>query len=251
MPSLKVLQSRFTTSAFGDVDKNFVSCVQGGGRLSATQAVGVYRNGYPARLSEALGETFEACWRMLGDKNFLATCEAYARKVPSASHNLSDYGRSFPEFLHKRFGREAPFIFDLAMLEWEYKELFHAAPNAGLKPSSLSVAVKENSRLKFGQAIKLLPSKHRVHHLWRRDRADDTPLRRADWLGPEITLLYKGGGTPVFSRVIAAPEASALSSLMKGRPLAQALAAAKGLDEAAARNLFSFIASAGIVTEVR
>ncbi|MBI5246341.1 MAG: putative DNA-binding domain-containing protein [Elusimicrobia bacterium] len=238
------------TSAFGEVNAAFTSCIEGGGKLSAAEAVGVYRNGYPARLSEALGETFEACWRMLGDEGFLEACQAYARKVPSTSHNLSDYGSSFPEFLHKRFGREAPFIRDLAVLEWEYKELFHEGSNKALTASALSVAVKENSVLKFGPAIRLLPSKHRVHHLWRRDRNDDTPLRRKDWEGGEITLLYKGGGTPVFSRVIAAPEASAIRSLMKGRQLGRALAAAKGLTAAAARNLFSFISSSGLVTGV-
>jgi hypothetical protein len=187
---------------------------------------------------------------MLGDEDFLEACRVYARIVPSVSYNLSDYGSSFPEFLSKRFGREAPFIRDLAVLEWEYKNLFHAAPHAGLSPKSLSVAVKDNSVLKFGSAIKLLSFKHRVHNLWKRDRRDSTPLRRVDWEGREITLLYKGGGTPVFSRVIAAPEASALSLLMRGRPLAEALAAAKGLNEAAARNLFSFISSSGLITEV-
>ena len=71
MPSLKIIQSRFVSSAFGEANAAFVSWIAGGGKLTPAEAVGVYRNGYPARLSEALGETFEACWRMLGDMNFL------------------------------------------------------------------------------------------------------------------------------------------------------------------------------------
>jgi hypothetical protein len=251
MPSLKLLQKRFTSSAFGAVDPALVASVRGGGKLTAAEAVNVYRDGYPARLSEALGETFVSCWRMLGDDDFLKACNDYARKVPSKTHNLSDYGGSFPGFLLKRFKKEAPFIADLGSLEWSFKELFHAPAHAGLAPGNLSVAVKENSVLMFGSAVKILPFTHKVHGLWKRDRKDNTPLNRSDWEGRECILLYKNGGSSVFSRVLAAPEAAAFRSLFEGRPLGEALAAAKGLDEAAARNLFSFVSEAGLVTRVR
>ena len=252
MPSpLKLLQNRFVSSAFGEVNATLVSSITGGGKLTAAEAVGVYRNGYPARLSEALGETFEACWRMLGDDDFLEACRVYARKVPSISYNLSDYGESFPKFLQSRFKKSAPFIGDLGYLEWSFKELFHAPPHAGLSPHSLSVAVKENSVLIFGSAVKSLSLTHRVHGLWRRDRADNTPLNPSEWIGRQQVLLYKSGGTPVFSRVLAAPEASAFKSLREGRPLSAALAAANGIDATAARNLFAFISEAGLVTGVR
>jgi len=252
MPSpLELLQQQFTASAIGEADPALVGGIRGGGKLTPAEAVEVYRNAYPARMTEALGETFEACWRMLGDEDFLEACKVYARSVPSQSHNLSDYGSSFPEFLLNRFRSHAPFIGDLGCLEWSFKELFHAAPHAGLTPENLSVAVKSNSVLIFGSAVKLLSFNHKVDGLWKRDRSDDSPLNRSDWEGREQVLLYKSGGTPVFSRTLAAPEASTLRSLFEGRPLDQALAAAEGLDEAAARNLFQFLSEAGIVVEVR
>lgn len=252
MPSpLELLQKQFTASAIGEADSAFVAAVEGGGKLTSAQAVEVYRNGYPARMSEALGETFEACWRMLGDEDFLEGCRVYARSVPSTSYNLSDYGATFPDFLLSRFKDDAPFIGDLARLEWSFKELFHAEPHAGLAPAGLSVAVKNDSVLVFGSAVIFLSFTHKVHGLWKRDRNDATPLNPSDWSGPQQVLLHKSGGTPVFSRILAASEASALKSLHEGRPLAEALAAAKGLDEAAARNLFLFISEARLVTEVR
>lgn len=252
MPSpLELLQRRFTASAIGEADGDFVAAVRGGGKLTSTEAVDVYRNAYPARMSEALGETFEACWRTLGDEDFLTACRVYARSVPSKSHNLSDYGSSFPDFLLERFKEHAPFIGDLARLEWSFKELFHAAPHAGLAPAALSVAVKNDSVLIFGSAVVFLSFTHSVHGLWKRDRSDDAPLHPSDWEGRQQVLLYKSGGTPVFSRVLAAPEASAFSSLHAGLRLDEALAAAENLDEAAARDLFSFISEAGLVTEVR
>jgi hypothetical protein len=228
-----------------------VRSVAGGGKLTPAEAVGVYRSGYSARLSEALGETFEACWRVLGDDDFLEACAEYARKTPSRSHNLSDYGSTYPAFLLRRFGKSAPFIGDLASLEWSYKNLFHAPAHRGLAGGELAARVKDASVLRFGSALALLSFKHRVLGLWRRDRSDDTPLKKADWSGPETALLYKSGGAQVFARSLAAPEAAALRALMRGRPLSVALASANGLDEAGARDLFSFLSTSGLVTEVR
>lgn len=247
---LEILQRQFTKSAIGEADPAFIGRIKGGSRLSSEEAVAVYRDGYPARMSEALGETFEACWRVLGDEEFLEACKIYSRSVPSKSHNLSDYGHSFPEFLLNRFQAHAPFIGALGTLEWSYKELFHAAPHMALTAEQLSVAVKENSVLMFGSAVKSLSFKHSVVDIWKRDRADASPLSRSDWDAPQCALLYKSGGTTVFSRLLAAPEASVINSLFNGISMDQALAAST-LDEAGARNLFSFIAEAGLITEVK
>lgn len=247
---LEILQRQFTASSIGEADPEFVDRVQGGGKLSAADAVAVYRGGYPARLSEALGETFEACWRVLGDEDFFEACKKYCRSVPSTSHNLSDYGFSFPTFLLNRFQAQAPFIGDLARLEWAYKDLFHARPHTPLTAEQLSVAVKPNSVLLFGHAVQSLSFSFSVVDIWRRDRSDATPLNRSGWEGPQSALLYKSGGTQVFSRVLAAPEASVINSLLNGIPLDSTLASSS-LDESAARNLFAFISQAGLIVEVR
>lgn len=247
---LEILQRQFTASSIGEADPRFVESVQGGGKLSAADAVAVYRGGYPARMSEALGETFEACWRVLGDEEFLEACKIFCRSVPSTSHNLSDYGESFPDFLLNRFQAETPFIGDLARLEWAYKDLFHARPHTALTAEQLSVAVKENSVLVFGSAVQLLSFDFKVVDIWRRDRSDATPLSRSDWDGKECALLYKSGGTQVFSRVLAAPEASVINSILNGISLDNTLAAST-LDESTARHFFSFISQAGLITEVK
>ena len=252
MPSpLEALQKAFTASVIGDADPGFVAAVEGGGKLTSAEAVEGYRNAYPARMTEALGETFEACWRVLGDEDFLEACRVYARSTPSASYNLSDYGSSFPEYLKERFGGDAPFIGDLGRLEWEFKNIFHAEPHAGLAPPVLSAAVKGNSVLVFGAAAVLLSFDHKVHDLWKRDRDNSALLERADWEGAQHALLYKNEGSAVLSRVLSARDAAALNFLREGRPLGEALAAVEGLDEEAVHDLFSFIAAAGLVTEVR
>lgn len=251
MPSqLEILQQLFTASAVGEADSAFVGRIQGGSRLTSAEAVAVYHDGYSARMSEALGETFEACWRVLGDEEFLDACKKYCRSVPSKSHNLSDYGESFPDFLLNRCEAHAPFIGDLGTLEWAYKELFHAAPHTALTAEQLSVAVKENSVLVFGSAVKLLSFKHSVVKIWKRDRSDATPLSRSDWGNPEFVLLYKKGENTIFTMNLTAPEASVINSFFNGMSLENALASST-LDEAAARHFFSFISQAGLIVEVR
>ena len=249
-PSLEVLQRRFTVSISDELNEVFVSAVSGGGRLSPAEAVEVYRGGYVARLSEALGETFQACWRVLGDEDFLGACRDYVRATPSVTHNLSNYGASFPQFLLERFKTEAPFIGDLARLEWAFKEMFHGKPHVGLSPAALAAAAKPQCVLRFGAALALLSFSHRVHALWKRDPADRTPLSAADWAGEERLILYKSGGSGVFTRVLAIAEFSALSALRDGRPLGDALAETEDLDENGARHLFTFISEDGLVTDV-
>src|SRR5687768_3042109 len=78
-----------------ELEKSLVA----GGRLSLQEALGVYSNGYVARLTEALGEIFEGVWWVLGDSGFFEMCKRYIAATPSKSYNLSDYGDGFPAFL--------------------------------------------------------------------------------------------------------------------------------------------------------
>ena len=248
---LETLQRRFVRSITFLADPELVASVTGGGKLTAAEAVDVYRGGYPARLTEALGETFEACWRVLGDEDFFAAVKDFIARTPSSTHNLSDYGEGFPEFLESRPDAEhAPFLGDLARYEWAYKNLFHVKPHAVLDPAVLAAKARPDAILRFGGALRLLSLRHRVHAIWHRDRSDDTPLEPADWTGAERVILYKKEGNQIFSRELTAPEHAALTALAAGRPLVTALAAADGLDEAGARTLFAFVSEAGLVAEV-
>jgi hypothetical protein len=251
MPSaLEALQRRFV-AAVTEGDGALAAGVSGGGRLSSEGAVAVYRRAYPARLTEALGETYERVWRVLGDDDFLATCAAFVPTERSTSHNLSDYGRTFPAFLESRAElSHAPFVGDLARLEWTFKELFHAAPNDGLPAAELARAAGPGARLVFGPATALLTLRHRVHAVWTRDLEDDAALDPESWRGREDLFMYKKDGR-VFTRALTPPETAALTALRAGRALDAALAGAEGLDEQAVSALFRDLAEAGVVVEVQ
>ncbi len=230
-------------------DPSFVASIRGGGKLSADEALAVYSRGYVARLTEALGETFEACWRVLGDERFFAAAAEYIRRNPSRSANLSDYGDNFLRCqAFESF--EFPFLGDLATYEWEFKELFHVAPHRGLDAATLSARAKPDSRFRFGSAHRLLCFQHRVYPIWKRDRNDDSPLDPGQWQGPEHLLIYKKEGNSIFVRELSAAEFATLNSLRDGRTLADALESAPGMDAEAAQSLFGFIADSGLITDV-
>lgn len=248
---LEALQRRFVRSVTFLADPALVAAVTGGGKLTAAEAVEVYRGGYPARLTEALGETYETCWRVLGDEDFFAAARAFISRFPSRTHNLSDYGAEFPEFLESLPVAEvAPYLGDLARYCWTFKELFHAQPHRALDPVVLAAKARPEAVLRLGSAVRLLALRHRVYSIFRRDDDDDAPIEEASWKGAERLILYKKEGNPIFVRELTAPEHAALSALADGRPLGEALAEADGLDAAGARELFAFVSASGIVTEV-
>lgn len=250
--SLETLQRGFVAAVTrADPAPDFAATVRGGGRLTPEAAVAVYRRAYPARLSEALGETYARVWRVLGDADFLAACRDYAYARPSVSHNLSDYGYDFPEFLEQRAElAHAPFIGDLARLEWAFKDVFHAPREESLSVEALASASSPGSRFVFGRASALLSLGHRVHAMWSRDLSDETPIESADWEGEEAVFLYKSRDG-VCGRTFSAPEAAALSALRAGETLEAALAGAAGLDEAATTELFRWLSESGVVVEAR
>lgn len=251
MPSaLETLQRRFVAAVL-ERDGALAAGVSGGGKLTSEGAVDVYRRGYPARLTEALGETYERVWRVLGDDDFFAACSAFIPTERSVSHNLSDYGRTFPDFLSARAEfAHAPFLGDLARLEWAFKDLFHARGHESLPAEELARLAAPSARFVFGAAVALLSLGHRVHAIWTRSLEDDSPLDPESWRGREDLFLYKKNGR-VFSRRLTPPEAAALTALRAGRPLEEALAGADGLDADAVSVLFRDLSESGAVVEVR
>jgi hypothetical protein len=248
---LEALQRRFVRSVTFLADPQFVASVTGGGKLTAAEAVDVYRGGYPARLTDALGETYETCWRVLGDEAFFAAARGYIARFPSRTHNLSDYGADFPEFLESLpIASDAPYLGDLARFAWTFKEIFHVKPHAALDPVVLAAKARPDAVLRLGSAVRLLALRHRVYGIFRRDNADDTPIDEASWKGAQRLILYKKEDNPIFVRELTAPEHAALAALAAGRPLADALASAEGLDADGAKELFGFISVSGLVTEV-
>jgi hypothetical protein len=224
--ALADLQARFAaaiTSTRLPLDPDLAGDIVPGGSLTVEGAFEVYRGGYLARLTEQLGETYATVWRVLGDIGFFELCERYIDAHRSDSYNLSDYGRDFPAFLEREEGlRDFSFLPDLARLELAFHDLFHAPQHAALEAAELAATQDlASSRLRFGEAVRLLAFDSRVYRLFQH-RSDE---RAPDLSGidtPEHVLLFKQGGE-VRARVVDAATACVLEELAAGTPVGDAL----------------------------
>ncbi len=132
MPSLplKHYQDLFCQAMFqaeqGPYPLQLLNAFHPGGTLTADHALEVYSRGHVARLTEALGETFEAVWWVAGDEAFFRLAKNFILAHPSTFYNLSSYGRTFSDYLKKETPfPNLPFLPHLARYEWTFKEMFH------------------------------------------------------------------------------------------------------------------------------
>jgi len=99
----------------------------------------VYVRGYPARIREALRETFPAVAHILGDGSFAALADRYARAVPADLRNLNLVGAALPAHLESDpASDELPFLPALAELEWAVDRCFHSDLLVAFEPSACS-----------------------------------------------------------------------------------------------------------------
>lgn len=251
---LTTTQASFTkqVTGFGDLEQLPDCKVVPGGTLTAEAALSIYQRAYVARLTEALGETFEAVWRVLGDDDFFRTTRSFIEVERSQSYNLSDYGLSFPEFLEQKHGAEFPFLSSLARFEWSFKNVFHAKQHEPIAPSRLvELDLNEDIRLIIGSAVQLFEAPFSVYELWKQRAATKISLLSLDLAKPEAMVLYKKE-QKIFAKVLSRTEFRILSSLTSGETLASALSRGDSqINSASVTNLFQIIFEAGLIADIQ
>ena len=176
---------RFHLAVTEGLNEGFEGLLQPAGALSIEEALGVYRRGYFARLTESLGETYRSVWRVLGDEGFFAAASDFIEEYHSRSWNLSDYGPEFPAFLsrHPELSARYPFLSDLAHVGIAIREVFHRAELLGSEPAAVARALEEGR----GESLRLLPgtetvlSPYAIFDLWRATESEDQELPDFDF----------------------------------------------------------------------
>ncbi len=193
---------------------------QGGG--PGEDRLQVYADGYPARVAEALKETYEAVKHVLGEGMFLRVASDYADTRPSTSFDLGMAGRLFPAFLKSaRVTEKLPFLPELAQLEWRVSEAFHAYDTPAMDPSVLAGFAPEDwERLvfTFRPSVTLARSAWPVVDLWRARR---TPIEEFDLElanRPQNVLVHRVG-FKVACEALESEEFRVLEGLWAGRTL--------------------------------
>lgn len=162
----------------------------GGNPLKAPfKRLSVYRDAYYARLFEALEETFEVTFKIVGDVSARECVTRYMWEFPSRTPNLSNVGEAFPEFLNNHPLTQAlPFLPDLALFEWKFSRSFHAFNQPPLSAQDLShwftTHSPESLTLKLQPSVHLMQSNWPLTHIWKTHQHPKRPE-------PQYILLFR------------------------------------------------------------
>lgn len=210
------LQEQFLKGIRSEVSE-FDSVINPIRNLSILQCIEIYSRGYVARLTESLGETYEATWWILGDDEFFKLCREYIRDHPSQTFDLSDYGVSFSEFLKERLTQlEIPFISDLAKFELEFKKIFHAPNLVSSAPSGTMVG--DDTCFRLSSSASFVESKFPIYSIWKLRGTSLEHLANLNFKNPENLLLFKKD-SQVFIHSLRKDESCVVKSLANANTL--------------------------------
>lgn len=186
------------------------------------ERLNVYINGYPARVQEAVEESFPAVMHLIGHRPSHALVARYASALRRHSYNLNDIGAELPDFLRQdEITGQFPFLPDLARLEWAIVRAFHAHNRPPLDLQPLATWTDEqwhHAVLQFHPSVALVCSAWPVRTLW---EVRDTPIEAIDVDlrdRPDQVIVYRiGHGVRCAS--ICRDEALALGTLLAGHTL--------------------------------
>lgn len=127
MRTLLELQQRVSACVLEADDRNVVAEIVVTPRADASRRLGVYVNGYRARLFEALGNDFPGLRSLAGEESFEPLCRACIEANPSTHYNLRWYGAVLAGFLRGQAPWQAqPALAAMAELEWRLGLAFDA-----------------------------------------------------------------------------------------------------------------------------
>jgi hypothetical protein len=138
--------------------------VVGTERVPVATRLGIYGDGYCARLVEALQANFPVLTELLGEADFEKLGTAYVRSHDSPFYSIRYYGNALAAFLATDPEYEgAAILAELARWEWAMTEVFDAADADAIGVSDLAnVAPDDWADLRF----ELHPSLRRLTLAW-------------------------------------------------------------------------------------
>ena len=248
---LEDFQNQFVGALLDNKAKNtFLDDIVPAGTLkTAKSALSAHQTGYYARLTEALGETFEGTWFALGDDLFFEVCKTFITSFPSKNYNLSNYGEQFPDFLAKsELTRDIPFLYDLAKFDWLFKEIFHAKQHQTVDTQALiDLQNSPHSHIYFGDTVRLFSSSYSVYNIWQLRKGESE--KDVDIEKPQHLLLYKKN-YDIYTKEISLFQHRLLTHLMQGESFSNVIEYATEQDSQEIVSLLSIIGSSGVIRKI-
>lgn len=206
---------------------------------NSTPGLSVYRNTIASGAIDALVATYSTVVMMTGEDWFRATAREYARAHPPREPALLAYGETFPAWL-STFppAADAPYLADIAQLDWLWWQSWSAADAELLDGAALSTLDSDllsEFTLALHPSVRVAPFEAGIPSLW---LAHQAPMRGGDHiLGAEPEhMLFVRTASQVESRTIAAAPFAFIAALSGGASLLEAGEAALAADPTCALN---------------
>ena len=241
MPSLPELQTAFARALFERNEQALAGWIRGGRDLDAEARIDVYRTNVFGNYRTALREVYPVVLALVGAAFFNRAADDYARRRPSHSGDLNDFGGEFGNFLTGWApAAELVYLPDVARLEWAVERVFHSVDAPPLDLQALAAvpqAILPALRFKLHPASRIVHSLHPILRIWQVHQPGfrGDPAVRLDAGGDDLLVIRRG--TAVDIEQLSPGELTLLESLAADLPLghahARALEAEPGLDLAA------------------
>jgi len=210
-------------------DRETPALVSGPAGKAAAKRYNVYRNNVTVSLIGALAAVYPAVQRITGVEFFHAMARVHIRETPPTSPLLFEYGRDFPAFIERYdYAEGMPWLADTARIERAWLDAYHAADAPVLGAADLASGPPERLAdlvFKPHPATRLVRSRYAAVTIFAANRKP-LPVEDIDASQAEDALITR----PEFDvvvRLLAPGQAQFLSTLMAGRPLGEAAAAAQ------------------------
>lgn len=179
-----------------NVENSFTQLIKPMPDLTVESCVQIYKRGYNARLTEVLGDTFEASWWVLGDEAFFKFAGEFISNIPSRSYDLSDYGSEFPNYLESQsISKEILFLPDLARFEWLFKAVFHESDiSAANDDLSAQLSTNPDLKITINNQVHFFSSKYSVYDLWTMRSTQISSLSEINLNKEQNLIIFKKNG---------------------------------------------------------
>ncbi len=223
MPCLRELQRDLQSHLLGG-DAAIMEAIVDAPPLPTLERLGIYRNGYRVRLTEALDDTYPVLHAVLGDAVFEVLGEEFVAAHPSVHRSIRWYGSELAEFLRRRPPyAEQPILAELALLEWTLAEVFDAA-DANPKPRAALSAIDPSGwselHFEFHPSLRCIELQWNTTAVWQAMSHEQTPPDPECAPHPVPWLLWRQD-LQNFFRSMPQDEAAALESALRGGSFGQ------------------------------
>ncbi len=224
-PSLNEVQSMFSQEMFGKEKTKLAEALNAQAGEPGIERMDVYAEGYPARICEALTESYPAVLKVLGAGVFNDLAAEFSKSRAFEHYNLNAVAPFFPDFLRLSPWQESfPFLNDLADLERAVHLAFHAENKTPATPEDFSkkaVVDGENLLFRFQPHVFVIRSFWPILDIWSARHLPPEKIKIEVENRPQAVFVHRQG-EQVFCQKADAIEAAVLQQLLQGETLSRA-----------------------------